>query len=241
MTFQELGIPFPLFEAPVEEASEFVGKSECVLCSRNSDLSFRLDIGCALIIPCPGCNVENGLDTNDRSDQKCRSCGENIKFPEVNGSITVCYQCLRNGGAAITKDTTLGMVSWEQAFSGVTHGLPGLRNSDFETVQVDEEEDWIGAKVPQELLFELLRTPTYITIQGEQWEFCCKRPMIYVGRWSQDDFASNSPDGNGRAYFEAIVQDAVDGLWEDELHDETGIYVFRCEACNRRTANWDIA
>jgi len=132
------------------------------------------------------------------------------------------------------------MVSWEQAFTGVTHGVPGLRHKDFEVVRVGDT-DWYAAKLPQEMLFELIRTPTYSTIQGEQWEFCCKRPMIYVGRWTQDDFNLNAPDGNGRAYFDQIVQHAVDGLWEDELHDVTGIYLFRCSLCNRKTANWDIA
>src|SRR5204862_979 len=49
------------------------------------------------------------------------------------------------------------------------------------------------------------------------------------------------PDGDGRALFEEVVQDAVPGLWEDRLHDVTGVYVFRCPACGRLSAHWDIA
>jgi hypothetical protein len=34
--FAELGAPFPLFEAPVENASEFVGAARCSLCDRDA-------------------------------------------------------------------------------------------------------------------------------------------------------------------------------------------------------------
>jgi uncharacterized protein CbrC (UPF0167 family) len=90
-------------------------------------------------------------------------------------------------------------------------------------------------------MFELLRTPSYLTIQGEQWLFCCKAPMVFVGSWSRDRFTKEAPDGDGRAYFESIVADPVPGLWEDQLHDATGIYVFRCPACRRLKAHWDLA
>lgn len=45
-TFAELGIPFPLFEAPTSEASDYVGLSSCRLCEVKSRHCFRLDIGC---------------------------------------------------------------------------------------------------------------------------------------------------------------------------------------------------
>jgi uncharacterized protein CbrC (UPF0167 family) len=142
------------------------------------------------------------------------------------------------GGAAITKDTKLGMISWEQAFQGVTHGIPGLDRDDFE--MVPKNDGWVGARLPQEMMYELLRTPTYLTIQGERWQFCCQRPIIFVGEWSRDEFSRRAPDGNGRAFFEAIVQNTDPGLWEDRLHDAIGVYVFRCPACGRLTAHWDI-
>jgi len=46
---------------------------------------------------------------------------------------------------------------------------------------------------------------------------------------------------DGQRYFEETVQDSVPGLWEDRLHDITGVYVFRCPECERVTAHWDIA
>jgi hypothetical protein len=45
----------------------------------------------------------------------------------------------------------------------------------------------------------------------------------------------------GEALLNEIVQDVVPGLWEDRLHDVTGICVFRYSECGRRTGHWDIA
>lgn len=202
-TFTDLGIPFPLFEGPSDQASEY-------------------------------------CDTDDREDCSCRLCHATVRFPGIDDEeIKTCYSCLRSGKAAITKDTELGMISWEQAFDGVTNGVPGLDRRDFE--MVPKEDDWVGARLPQEVMFELLRTPTYSSIQGERWQFCCRRPMVFIGEWNREEFARRAPDGDGQRYFEEIVQDSVPGLWEDQLHDITGVYVFRCASCDKVTAHWDIA
>jgi uncharacterized protein CbrC (UPF0167 family) len=192
------------------------------------------------MLNCPGCGTLAGLDADNQEDVLCRVCGATIPFPDVEEEeIAACYTCLRNGKAAITKDTQLGMITWEQALGGVTHGLPGLNRVDFE--MVPKEGGWVGARLPQEIMWELLRTPTYSTIQGDRWQFCCRRPMIFVGEWSREDFSRFAPDGDGRRFFQEIVQKPVPGLWEDELHDVTGIYVFRCPACGTLTAHWDMA
>jgi uncharacterized protein CbrC (UPF0167 family) len=189
---------------------------------------------------CPRCGTVNGLDASDREDCPCRKCKTTLRFPDLGeGEIKACYDCLRSGRAAIDKDTELGMVSWEQAFEGVTHGIPGLSRSDFE--MVPKEDGWVGARLPQDMMFELLRTPTYNSIQGERWQFCCQRPMVFLGEWSREEFSIRAPDGDGRRFFEGVVQDPVRGLWEDKLHDITGVYVFHCQKCNRQTAHWDIA
>ncbi len=184
MTFAELGIPFPLFEAPTSEASHYVGLSTCSICGVKEQHTFHLRVGCAVILRC-SCGAENGLNTSDRKDIPCRGCGDAIPVWWILGDdpIDICYPCLRAGKGAITKDTEFGMVSWEQAFQGITHGAPGLRTDQFELVEIDPEEDWYGVRVPNQHLFELLRTPTFSSWQGERWLFCCKRPMTYVGDW----------------------------------------------------------
>jgi uncharacterized protein CbrC (UPF0167 family) len=131
------------------------------------------------------------------------------------------------------------MISWDQAFEGVTHGRPRLHRTDFE--MVPKGHDWVGARLPQEMMFELLRTPTYSSIQGDCWQFCCRRPMIFQGEWSREEFARHAPNGDGRKLFEEIVQNNVPRLWENQMGDITGVYVFQCPTCNRQTAIWDVA
>jgi uncharacterized protein CbrC (UPF0167 family) len=241
ITFTALGIPFPLFEAPISEASEYGALSQCALCGERKRHCFRLGIGDAIIVSCPQCSVQNGLGVSKQQAVRCRACGSVIRFPELlSETLCVCYQCLRGGKAALTKDTEFGMVSWEQTLAGVTHGVPGLGliQSDFELVPLGS--DWVWARIPQEHLFELLRTPTYITWQGERWLFCCKSPMVYLGSWEQDQFANYAPGVDGKALFDEVVEGGNEALWEGKLHDVTGIYVFRCSECGRLRAHWDI-
>lgn len=229
-TFADLGIPFPLFEAPVDEASEYAGPGHCFACGSEQPHCFDLGIGAAVILPCPDCGKTNGLDADDGEDGSCRSCRAIVPFPEVAGNtLVICYACLRAGQAALTKDTTAGMLSWEEA-------LDAAAPSDSAA-----ESQQHGADDHPEALPELLRTPGYVSIQGERWELCCERPMIYLGQWTQAEFDAAAPDGDGQALFDDIVQEPEDDLWEDDLHDSAGIYVFRCGACGRKTANWDVA
>jgi uncharacterized protein CbrC (UPF0167 family) len=224
-TFATLGAPFPLFDAPVRCAEDYVAAGKCSICGQQAQICFELGIGSNVICVCPKCEAENGLNAEKRQSKLCRNCKAEVPFPDVpKGKLLTCYSCLRAGRAAITKDTELGMVSWEQALEGMTHGRPRLNRPDFELVTTNS--DWIRAKLPQAMMFELLRTPTYSTIQGDQWQFCCKQPMIYLGEWSREEFRKRTPDGDGEAYFRGIVKEIVPGLWEDKLHDETGVYVF---------------
>lgn len=239
-TFAQLGIPFPLFEGPTEQAGEYCGLAACSLCRAKRQHCFRLGIGCYLLFDCPKCSATNGLDAEDRADGWCRQCKTTIPFPEIDDDeVKVCYRCLRAGKAGITKDTELGMVSWEQALDGVTHGIPGLNRPDFEMVPKDD--DWVGARLPKEMMLELLRTPTYNSIQGDRWQFCCRQAMVFVGEWSRKEFSRRAPDGDGHRLFCEVVQDIMPGLWEDKLHDITGVYVFKCGSCGKLRAHWDLA
>jgi hypothetical protein len=121
----------------------------------------------------------------------------------------------------MTKDTEVGMIRHQDALRGVTHGVPDLDHPDFEMVPL--EDDWVGARLPIPMMLELLRTPGYPSIQGEKWLFCCRAPMIYVGEWSRQKFVEMAPDGNGRTFFESVVKDINDRLWEDDLGDTTAI------------------
>ena len=235
--FQSLGIPFPLFEAPVAEASDYHGEAACVICRQRATHCFTLGIGDNLFLPCPSCHALNSLDADDRQDTLCRACGHVVPFPPISDPmVAICYACLRAGHGAITKDTELGIISWEQTLTGVTHGAPGLDHNDFPLVPL--EDGWVGARLAPEYMLELLRTPTYSSWQGERWLFCCRAPMVYLGGWSQDEFSRHAPDGDGEAFFYRIVDSGFPGLWDFDP-DVVGIYVFRCQTCGRFDAYWD--
>jgi uncharacterized protein CbrC (UPF0167 family) len=238
-TFSDIGFRFPLFDAPVDDASGFVGASTCGLCNSDAEACFELGIGCDVVVRCSSCGVDAGLDADDREDGVCDGCEAPVPFPDVPDELVCCFACLRTGRAAISKDTELGMVSWEQAVKGVTHGVPGLNHPDFDMIPTDS--DWVLARLDKDTLFELIRTPTYSTIQGERWLFCCKKPMVFVGAWSRHQFAARAPDGDGKAFLASVIGEQVPGLWEDELHDVTGIYVFSCPICGRLKGHWDVA
>ncbi|NLS91903.1 MAG: CbrC family protein [Planctomycetaceae bacterium] len=240
-TFAELGIAFPLFEAPVD-ASDYVGTANCCICQTDGVHCFPLGIGTAVMIPCSVCGVVNALDIDSKASIRCRECGETITFPASvvdRKEPKTCYQCLRAGKVALTKDTEFGMVSWDQAFSGVTNGIPGLQQDQFESVMINAEEDWVGVKLPQDIMFELLRTPKYRTWQGERWLFCCRYPMTYLGEWHHDQFNQRASDGNGESLYYAALEDVPDDTW-DSLGHAVNAYVFECKQCGRLRAHWDF-
>lgn len=242
-TFIELGIPFPLYEAPVEGAddSDYVRIGACCICGTADTPCFSLGIGTALMMACPACGVVNGLDVHSKAPVNCRACAVSIEFPSsvaARKEPKTCYKCLRAGKAALTKDTEFGMVSWDQAFSGVTNGVPGLRQDQFEAVVLDAQEDWVGVKLTEEIMFELLRTPTYGTWQGERWLFCCRYPMTFVGEWVHDEFTRHAPDGDGERFYYEAIADIPEGSW-DALGQGLSVYVFECKRCGKLRAHWD--
>ena len=237
-TFAELEIPFPLFDAEVE-GTDYAGVGTCSLCSNSKRHLFDLGIGCALMVTCQKCATPKGLDAYDQKNGRCSDCGNDIPFPNIShNEIRCCYECLRSGHASITSDTELGMISWEQSLTGVTHGVPGLNNSDFEMVSTDSE--WVGARLDLSHINEILRTPNFSTWQGERWLFCCKQPMVYIGSWEHDDFDTHAPNGDGRSFFLDVVDDAQPEMWDTNYGDCASYYAFRCNGCNHFRVNWDM-
>jgi hypothetical protein len=243
-TFAELGIPFPLFEAPTAQASDYVGLASCRLCGNREQHCFELGIPDTVVVSCPSCGAENALAALERANGSCRTCTSEVSFPaelKDKKQLYVCYGCLRAGRIALGKDTELGMVGWEDAFAGITHGVPGLQSKDFELVLISAEESWYGARVGCEHLFELLRTPTYSTWQGDRWLFCCRQPMIYLGGWTG---LMNSPHrpADPRAFFESMVEfpeEWRESQWRGVDSGNTSAYVFKCKKCGRFRGHCD--
>lgn len=117
-TFDDLGIPFPLFGGPVEDASEYKGVATCSLCTREGHC-FSLGIGADVVTSCPGCGSVNAIDADDREGE-CSACAEALSIDDDAEELHACYACLREGKAALTKGTELGMIRWEDAVRGAT-------------------------------------------------------------------------------------------------------------------------
>jgi uncharacterized protein CbrC (UPF0167 family) len=245
-TFADLGIPFPLFEAPVRLASSYEGVGHCDVCGEDGSHVFRLGIGHDVIHPCPACSTPVIFDADDAADLQC-SCGANAPFPFTKKrGLHTCYGCLRGGRVAMTQDTEFGMVRYEDAVNGITHGVPGLEATGYQTEpsteDEDDDEEWVKVRISSEHLLELVRTPSYVSWQGERWQFCCGQPMTYIGEWQEADFSNHASDGDGKALFDQLGKDGgLEYLTWDELCNEFHgvIYAFNCKACGSKKVHWD--
>lgn len=150
----------------------------------------------------------------------------------------LCYSCFRHGLGESVMDTELGMVTKELAKVGMTHGLPmrdpsKIRDYQLTPHPVDPnfpDEAWYHFHVDADLLNELLRTPRYHTWQGEQWQFCCLRPMVFRGSLPSDVLANDGPDVEG-----AIRDFLQSPDWQSTVEGEHGhyYYLFTCGLCGR--------
>src|SRR5712664_4468876 len=99
-TFADLGIPFPLFEAPLTDASGYLGLSRCFFCTREPVHCFAVGTTNEVMISCHHCGKQNGLQARQGSTKTCWSCGQKVLFPtsvERLDELKVCYDCLRAG------------------------------------------------------------------------------------------------------------------------------------------------
>jgi uncharacterized protein CbrC (UPF0167 family) len=237
-TFAELGMPFRLFEADVGEATRYLAEGACSICGAVGP-AFELGIGADLIVPCSRCWTENALDAHERVGKACRSCGVTVPFPAVGKTIACCYACLRAGRAALTQDTELGMVRWEDAEVGLTHAMPteATYHPDWETAI--GQDGWPCAKVDRDALLELVRTPAYVSWQGERWRFCCGRIMVFIGGWPAADFAREAEGGDGMRLFLELMDDAEPEVWPRVEAGTVSTYLFRCTTCGARRGYYD--
>lgn len=239
-TFADLGMPFPLFEAPIETCPDYVGRQYCCISGQSKNQCFRLDIGSWVKIGCTTCRGD--LFVSPTTDifraTACRHCGAPTPPPLTDqNKAFVCYEMLREGLAGYTKDSDFGMISWEQMESGWTHGRPGGRFPGFETRTTSE--GWVQVRLPKETLSELTRTPNFITWQGDRWLFQGAQPMTYIGEWKKRDFETHAPSGTcAEEFFTQVMRDCDPRLWPKA--DNVCIYVFRGSQAGVYAAYYDM-
>ncbi len=241
--FHDLGAVFPLFNARVEEASEYVGIADCSITRAEAVPCFRLGVGCHLVVRCLACGADNGLDADDRDAEVCHRCAELVEFPRgMPDEIVVCYAALRAGRAAISKDTEYGMITWESAQCGLTEGPPGGgRSRQSSRAPLSALcEDRAGTKLDPEVMLELLRTPTYISWQGERWLFEGRTPGVFIGCWDAADFAAHAGSQSAEDLFFAVVGSSERWLWSALGAGRISVYVFRMPGSGDLRAHWDM-
>lgn len=204
--------PFALFAAPLSEAYGYTGAGPCVVCG--SEVAERLRLG---------------------------GSGQLVSREESGGPDgAVCVPCLRAGHVAFVRDTEFGMVRFEDAVAGRTHGMPGLRSADGFPLTEPDDDGWVAVEIPPMVLLELVRTPGYRTSQGERWLFCCGSAMVYVGQWTQDDVIQHVP-GDPSGAFLAIFEGAEMWMWPDLDDLSISFHAFRCRSCDRVRGHTDMS
>lgn len=131
-TFTDLGIPFPLFEAPLTDASGYLGLARCCFCTREAVHCFAVGSTDEVVGSCRHCGEHMGLRLRQEKKEVCWSCGQAMQMPvdmERLEELMVCYDCLRAGAVALAKDTAYGVVDWKHARAGLTGGAPGWSRS----------------------------------------------------------------------------------------------------------------
>lgn len=161
-----------------------------------------------------------------------------------------CYTCFRAGKVLdFAKDTELGMVRLGDVAEGLTHGMPasaappGYEQAPSITHAAKGGEEWVRIRVDGDALAELLRTPQYDAWQGEQWLFCCKLPMVFVGALNEARLERMRDPQETREEFVAkllrVDTRTAHARTLDILAARIGMYVFRCDTCSRHRAHWD--
>ena len=117
---------FPLFKATVAEG--YAGRATCTACRREGQECLWLDGRDHLVVACRRCGERMGLRVDWRETQ-CPRCGESNLWPAdfAMGEAAACYDCLRDGRAAVSHDSELGRSSGRTHTAASSRG--GARRS----------------------------------------------------------------------------------------------------------------
>lgn len=257
LKFADLGIDFPLFAADVTEASGWQPSGRCDICS-DERAGSQIGIGDYVETRCASCGEATPAPADNRPEA-CVRCQSDVQLGRDLEEAHGCWTCLRDGRWSSTKDTEAGMVTPLHAELGRTHGLPFPPGQLAETAWADASTDaptlagwpvtepneagWRAAMIPADVLRGLVRSPNYISWQGERWLFHCGRPMKYIGLWGKRDFNAAARDGDGLSL--AVRSAGLhEEAWQDlsERPGESAIlaYMFECFECRMHRGHWDI-
>jgi uncharacterized protein CbrC (UPF0167 family) len=215
------------------------------VCRQHVEDRLELGIGDDLIYNCVAGGHAFAVPADEERDAlACPQCASPADPPPHDPEPAVCVPCLHAGRAALTKDTEYGMVRWEDAVRGRTHGVPVVPRADRGLPLTEpDEEGWVSVLVPSSVLLELIRTPTYPTWQGARWLFCCSSAMTYIGEWTRVDLERRAMERPEDAFAEIFDTDPdlLSHLRADPAHHGLHGYVFRCRSCGRLRGHLDAS
>lgn len=157
----------------------------------------------------------------------CGNAGPCFRLPDAKSG---CFDCLRGGRFGFLHETEAGLL-----FPG-----RGLRPEGRAQRRLAERLN----------LPALLRTPQYVTWQGERWLVHCDDFMTYLGEWKPRDFIRHSVNGDGRTLFREMVEDPhLARLWDETTPAGAAapdswyfhVHAFRCRHCGKLRGHWDCA
>jgi uncharacterized protein CbrC (UPF0167 family) len=165
---------------------------------------------------------------------ECPFCKE-VKSKFITSNIPdaerCCLDCLQKNDFKFDHDSEFGIVH--------TENLPDYMEDTDATKQVSAEK-----------INEMLLTPNFINIQGENWLTHCDDFMIFKGLWEPHDFTARSIDNNGKKLFMEMTEGNYDHLWEscglddDEtrnIWEDVYYYAFECKHCKKMKGYWDCS
>ena len=237
-TFAQIGMPFPLFEAPVADATGFEPRGNCAVCGSRDIAVFNTG-GEFEVVACYAClrtgRVPCMKDTEFGfvdAEHAARGLTHGTPSPPPPA---LGYELVPHSGDSEDEDAPSGDAP-----------CPTYQGEGFVMWDAgDAGERWYSVRIAREHLEELLRTPNYSTWQGEQWQFCCHRPAVFVGAWVLDDWTRAAAERGVEV--PALLQEVLDlrpreaaDLAEWLGGDSTvSTYVFRCSTCGKLRAHQD--
>lgn len=254
-TFAELSIEIPLFAADAAEASGWAPTGTCSVCDGDRP-GFEIGVGCYLETTCRSCGATTPAPADGRVEP-CIECGQATTLEPSLEGLHGCWRCLRDGKWTTTMDTEAGMVTPPDAAVGRTHGLPGpvAGHPAWDVSEPGQPllagwptsepnaDGWRRAVIPRPILWELVRTPNYVSWQGEQWLFHCQQAMTFLGPWGKADFESTAT-GLRPSEWAVRASGLPPEMWT-LLPDRGGegsvvVYMFRCGECDTYRGHFDM-
>jgi uncharacterized protein CbrC (UPF0167 family) len=225
---------FPLFKATIEPG--YIIERTCTVCRRDTQPCLLLGDADHLVVACRRCEAPLGLRVGWQETQ-CLLCGEFNLWPAdfPMDEAAACYDCVRDGRAAISHESELGRVTWPDASRGlVAHGNEKVAKREGLEIWVDEEwgDPVRYVRAPAASLLELLRTPRHGAWQSEHWPFHCGGFCAFLGHWKQPDFERQAP-GRGREWFEQNLDRDSGPSWDWLRSDSAESYVYQCQRCRQ--------